>query len=140
MWSPSDTRRTGNPELDNKSDFFFVKKYGKGHLPTNMYLVLCSECMYGGAWTSFPTNEPHFIKYGTLAWKLAPKAPSILQGQKLRPIKPAGVQDLKPEAKETSPDKRRKVSSSDRSPLSCIENKPVKTDSNQERLIIQHNP
>jgi hypothetical protein len=140
MWSPSDTRRTGNPELDNKSDFFFVKKYGKGHLPTNMYLVLCSECMYGGAWTSFPTNEPHFIKYGTLAWKLAPKAPSILQGQKLRPIKPAGVQDLKPEAKETSPDKRRKFSSSDRSPLSCIENKPVKTDSNQERLIIQHNP
>jgi hypothetical protein len=27
MWSPSDTRRSGNPELDNKSDFFTKKKY-----------------------------------------------------------------------------------------------------------------
>jgi hypothetical protein len=67
MWSPSDTRRSGNPELDNKSDFFFVKKYGKGQLPTNMYLILCSKCMHGGAWTWFPVNRPHFIKYGTLA-------------------------------------------------------------------------
>jgi hypothetical protein len=72
--------------------------------------------MHGGAWTWFPVNRPHFIKYGTLAWKVAPKAPSVLHGQKLRPIKPAGVLDLKPEAKETSPDKRRKFSTTDRSP------------------------
>jgi hypothetical protein len=137
MWSPSDTRRSGRPELDNKSDFFFVKKYGKGQLPSNMYLVLCSECMHSGAWTSFPVSSPQFIRYGTLQWKIAPKAPSVLQGQRLRPVKPAGVE---PEPREKSTEKRRKFSTTDRSPLSRIENKPVKTDSNQERLIIQHKP
>jgi hypothetical protein len=99
-----------------------------------MYLVLCCECMHGSAWMLFPVNRPHFIRYGTLAWKLAPTA--VLHGQKLRPIKPAGVLDLKPEANETLPDKRRKLSTTDRSPLSCIENKPVTTDSNKERLTI----
>jgi hypothetical protein len=140
MWSPSDTRRSGKPKLDNKSDFFFVKKYGKGRLPTNMDFILCSECMQCGAWTLFPASRPHLIKYGTLEWKIAPKAPSVLHGRKLRPIKPAGVLDLKPEAKKTSPDKRHKFSSTDHSPLSCIKNKPVLTNPNQERLIIQHKP
>jgi hypothetical protein len=98
IWSPSDTRRTGKPELDNKSDNFFVTKYGKGQLPTNMYLILCDECMCGSTWTSFPEDKPEYIQYGTLKLKLAPKAPSVLYGQKLKPIKPAGVPDLKPKA------------------------------------------
>jgi hypothetical protein len=87
---PSDTRRTGKPELDNKGDFFFVTKYGKSQLPTNMlYPILCDECMHGSTWTSFPANKPKYIQYGRLKWKLAPKVPSMLYGQKLRPIKPA---------------------------------------------------
>jgi hypothetical protein len=91
MWLPSNARRTGSPELDNKSDFFFVTKYGRGLLPTNMmYLVLCKKCMHGSTWTSFPVNDPKYIKYGMRNWKLAPTAPSALYGQKLRPIKPAG--------------------------------------------------
>jgi hypothetical protein len=101
-----------------------------------MYLVLCSKCMHSGTWTLFPVSSPQFIRYGTLQWKIAPKAPSMLHGQRLRPIKPAGVLDFEPKPKENSTEKRRKFSTTDRSPLSRIENKPVKTDSNQERLIL----
>jgi hypothetical protein len=117
-----------------------VKKHGKGQLPSNMYLLLCSECMHSGTWTSFPVSSPQFIRYGTLQWKIAPKAPSVLHGQRLRPIKPAGVLNFEPEPRENSTEKRHKFSTTDLSLLSRIENKPVKTNSNQKRLIIQHKP
>ena len=113
MWSPSNKRRTGSSELDNRSDFFFVKKYGNGMLPTNTYLTLCEECVHSNNWTSFPVSEPSFIKYGTLSWKLALDAPNALHGQKLRPIKATGV-----EAKETPRNKRLKETTVERSPLS----------------------
>jgi hypothetical protein len=103
-------RRTGLPELDNKSDFFFVTKYGKGLLPTNMYLVLCDECIHSSTWTSFPMSDPKYIKYGMLKWKLAQNAPHVLHGQKLRPIKPTGIPDLKLKAIKTPPNKRLKFS------------------------------
>jgi hypothetical protein len=119
--------------LDNKSDFFFVTKYGKGLLPTNMYLVLCNECMHGSTWTSCPVTDPEYIKYGMLNWKLALNAPRVLHGQKLRPIKPAGVPpDLKTKAKKTPPNKKLKFSTNTavkHSPLSNIENQPTKTGS-----------
>jgi hypothetical protein len=118
-----------------------VKKYGKGQLPSTMYLVLCSKCMHSGSWTSFPVSSPQFIRYGTLQWKIRPKASRVLHGQRLRPIsKPARALDFEPKPRENSTEKRRKFSTTNRSPLSRIKNKPVKTDSNQERLIIQHKP
>jgi hypothetical protein len=141
LWSPSDTRRTGSPELDNKSDFFFVTKYGKGLLPSNMYITLCEECMHTSTWTSFPVTRPDYIEYGTLKWKLAQKEPGALQGQRLRPIIANGVTplDRKPETKKTPPSKRPKLNTEDstvmRSPLSNIEN-----NLNQIGFIIQHKP
>jgi hypothetical protein len=126
MCLPSNTRRTGKAELDNKSDFLFVTKYAKGQLPTNMYLVLCDECMHGSTWTSFPANKTEYIQHGTVKWKLAPKAPSMLDGQRIRPIKPAGVPNLKAKAMKTPPSKRLKFNTTsiaiNRSPLSNIEN------------------
>jgi hypothetical protein len=132
MWSPSDKRRTGSTELDNKSDFFFVTKYGKGLLPTNMYLTLCKECMYASPWTSFPVSAPQYIKYGTLKWKLAQSERAAqVHGERLRIVKPAGVPDLKPKTKKTLPNKRLKYDTEDwsrpknpvaRSPLSNLEN------------------
>ena len=70
LWSPSNKRQTGSAELANKSDFFFVTRFGKGLLPTNMYLTLCEECMYASPWTSFPDSTSEYIQYGTLKWKL----------------------------------------------------------------------
>jgi hypothetical protein len=97
--------------LDNKSDFFFVTKYGKGLLLSNMYLTFCEECMHTSTWTSFPVTHPDYIEYGTLKWKLALKEPRTLHGQKPRPIIAAGVAplDKKPEAKKTPPSKRRTI-------------------------------
>jgi hypothetical protein len=91
-----------------------------------MYLILCDECMHGSTRTSFPVNKPEYIQYGMLKWKLAPKVPSVLYGQKLRPIKPSGVPDLKPKAMKNPPSKRLKYSTTNitvnHSPLSNIEN------------------
>jgi hypothetical protein len=123
LWSPSDRQRTGSPELDNKSDFFFITKYGQGLLPENMYLVLCSECMHSTTWTSFPVTKPKLIQFGTMDWKLAPTAPCVLYGQKPRPIKPAGV---KPEPKKTPPNEDPTVP---RSPLSNLTHNLNKIDS-----------
>jgi hypothetical protein len=54
----------------------------------------CISSSAARTWTSFP-DKPEYIQYGTLKWKLATKAPRVLYGQKLRPIKPAGVPNLK---------------------------------------------
>jgi hypothetical protein len=116
--------------LDNKSDFFFVTKYGDGLLPTNMYLTLCEECMHTNAWTSFPVTLPNYIEYRTLKWKLALKEPRPLHSLKRlrRPIIAAGVRvllDKKPEAKKTLPSTRLKLNTKEntvmRSPLSNLE-------------------
>jgi hypothetical protein len=110
-----------------------MKYAPKGLLPTNVYLILCNECMYTGPWTSFPVSAPEYIRYGTLEWKLAQSKPRAgqTQGKRLRPIKPAGVPDLKPKSKKTPPNKRPKYATNDWlrvktpakcSPLSNIEN------------------
>jgi hypothetical protein len=94
-----------------------------------MYLVLCNEYMHISTWMSFPVNDPKYKKYGMLKWKLALNAPNALHGQKLRPIKPAGVPDLKPKAMKTPPNKRLKFSTDTAvkcSPLSNIENNLTK--------------
>jgi hypothetical protein len=72
-----------------------------------MYLILWDECMYAGPWTSFTVSAPKYIKYGMLKWKLAQSEPRAgrVRGEKLRPIKPAGVPGLKPKAKKTLPKK-----------------------------------
>jgi hypothetical protein len=71
-------------------------------------------------------NKPKYIQYGMLKWKLAPKVPSVFYRRKLRPIKPAGVPNLKPKAMKTPPSKRLKFSTTNitvnHSPLSNIEN------------------
>jgi hypothetical protein len=145
LWSPSDRHRTGSYKLENKSDFFFVTKYGQGLLPENMYLVLCSECMHGTTWTSFPATSPELIQYGTMSWKLAPTAPCVLHGQKLRPIKPAGVKGLKPKPKKTPPNKGplkhedNEDPTATRSPLSNMTASLNKIDSLiRQSITIQH--
>jgi hypothetical protein len=101
LWSPSDRQCTGSPELENKSDFFFVTKYGQGLLPGNMYLVLCAEGMlHSTTWTSFPATSPKLIQYGTMSWNLAP-----YMAKNSSQIKPAGVKELKLKPNKTLPNK-----------------------------------
>jgi hypothetical protein len=87
-----------------------------------MYLILCNECILGSTWTSFPANDPDYIKYGTLKRKLALNEPTALHGQKLRPIKSTGVHDLKLKALKTPPIKRLRFSTDTAVERSRIEN------------------
>jgi hypothetical protein len=137
LWSPSDTRQTRSPVFDNKSDFFFVTKYGNGLLPSNTFLTLCEECIMQAknAWTSFPIIHPDCIMYRTQQWKLTPKGPPLHSLK--RPIIVDGVRvllDKKLEAKKTPPSKRLKLNNTvKRSPLSDLE-----SNLNQIGFIIQH--